>query len=31
VDDYLSAVTVFSELGHEGHYEEANRAVFGPT
>ena len=28
VDDYLSAVTVFLELGAEGHYARANREVF---
>ena len=29
VDDYLSAITVFVELGVEGHYARANREVFG--
>ena len=29
VDDYLGAVQVFLELGAEGWYERANRAVFG--
>jgi len=28
VDDYLSAITVFIELGVEGHYAKANREVF---
>ena len=29
IDDYLSAVSVFLELGLEGRYAEANREVFG--
>lgn len=29
VDDYLSAVTVFLELGAEERYGKANREVFG--
>jgi hypothetical protein len=29
IDDYLSAVTIFLELGVEGHYATANEAVFG--
>ena len=29
VDDYLSAVTVFVELGVEGYYARANREAFG--
>ena len=29
VDDYLSAVTVFLELGVEGYYARANEEVFG--
>jgi hypothetical protein len=29
VDDYLSAVTVFAELGVEGYYARVNREVFG--
>jgi len=31
VDDYLSAVSVFLELGREGYYERANHDVFGPV
>ena len=30
VDDYLSAVTVFAELGAEGYYARANREAFPP-
>ena len=29
IDDYLSAVTVFVELGVEGYYARANREAFG--
>ena len=29
IDDYLSAVEVFMELGVEGHYARANKEVFG--
>jgi len=29
LDDYLSAVTVFAELGVEGYYAKANEEVFG--
>ena len=29
VDDYLSAIEVFAELGVEGHYARANGEVFG--
>lgn len=29
IDDYLTAVTLFVELGIEGYYERANREVFG--
>jgi hypothetical protein len=29
MDDYLSAVTVFLQLGVEEYYARANREVFG--
>ena len=29
IDDYLTAVTVFLELGVEGYYARANREAFG--
>jgi len=29
IDDYLSAITVFVELGSEGYYARANRQTFG--
>jgi hypothetical protein len=29
IDDYLSAITVFVELGAEGHYARANHECFG--
>jgi hypothetical protein len=29
IDDYLSAITVFLELGVEGYYRQANQQVFG--